>query len=272
MCLVTMGMNLYSQGVDPGLDFSDMRRIVRTVEQCTGIGTHPRHAWAGELVYTAFSGSHQDAIRKSLGRQQPDEAWQVAYLPIDPCDIGRSYEEVVRINSQSGKGGVLYVFEREFGITLPRWLQIELSRVVQRHAEQTGGEVGGSVIRQLFDAAFVAVPEGWQLGNFDIHRDGSRVRIEATVGGQGIAGEGNGAVEALMDALRQVHGVNGSVEAFDEYALGSGTAASAMACIKLRIGAQLSVGVALAEDTTTATLQAVLSAFGRQKAAVRAAA
>jgi 2-isopropylmalate synthase len=272
MCLVTMGMNLYSQGVDPGLDFSDMRRIVRTVEQCTGISTHPRHAWAGELVYTAFSGSHQDAIRKSLGRQQPDEAWQVAYLPIDPCDIGRSYEEVVRINSQSGKGGVLYVFEREFGITLPRWLQIELSRVVQRHAEQTGGEVGGSVIRQLFDAAFVAVPEGWQLGNFDIHRDGSRVRIEATVGGQGIAGEGNGAVEALMDALRQVHGVNGSVEAFDEYALGSGTAASAMACIKLRIGAQLSVGVALAEDTTTATLQAVLSAFGRQKAAVRAAA
>jgi 2-isopropylmalate synthase len=272
MCLVTMGMNLYSQGVDPGLDFSDMRRIVRTVEQCTGISTHPRHAWAGELVYTAFSGSHQDAIRKSLARQQPDEPWQVAYLPIDPCDVGRSYEEVVRINSQSGKGGVLYVFEREFGVTLPRWLQIELSRVVQRHAEQTGGEVGGSVIRELFDAAFVAVPEGWRLGNFDIHRDGNRVRIEASVGERAVAGEGNGAVEAMMDALRRVYGVTGSVEAFDEYALGSGTGASAMACIKLRIGAEVSVGVALAEDTSTATLQALLGAFGRQKAAVRVAA
>ena len=272
MCLVTMAMNLYSQGVDPQLDFSDMRRIVRTVEQCTGISTHPRHAYAGELVYTAFSGSHQDAIRKSLARQQADEAWQVAYLPIDPGDVGRSYEEVVRINSQSGKGGVLYVFEREFGITLPRWLQIELSRVVQRHAEQTGGEVGSAVIRQLFDDAYVAVPEGWRLGNFDIHRDGSRVRVEASIGGKDLAGEGNGAVEALMDALRRVHGVNGSVEAFDEYALGSGTAASAMACIKLQIGTEVSVGVALAEDTTTATLQAVLSAFGRQKAAVMMAA
>jgi 2-isopropylmalate synthase len=186
--------------------------------------------------------------------------------------VGRSYEEVVRINSQSGKGGVLYVFEREFGITLPRWLQIELSRVVQQHAEQSGGEVGSAVIRQLFDEAYVAVPEGWRLGNFDIHRDGSRVRIEASVGGKAIAGEGNGAVEALMDALRRVHGVNGSVEAFDEYALGSGTTANAMACIKLRIGTQISVGVALAEDTSTATLQAVLSAFGRHKAGVMMAA
>jgi 2-isopropylmalate synthase len=272
MCLVTMAMNLYSQGVDPQLDFSDLRRIVRTVEQCTGISTHPRHAYAGELVYTAFSGSHQDAIRKSLARQRDDEPWQVAYLPIDPCDVGRSYEEVVRINSQSGKGGVLYVLEREFGITLPRWLQIEFSRVVQRHAEQTGGEVGGAIIRQLFDEAYVAVPEGWRLGNFDIHRDGGRVRMEATVGGQDVAGEGKGAVEALIDALRRVHGVNGSVEAFDEYALGSGTAASAMACIKLRIGTEISVGVALAEDTSTATLQAVLSAFGRQKAGVSIAA
>ena len=272
MCLVTMAMNLYSQGVDPKLDCSDMRRIVRTVEHCTGISTHPRHAYAGELVYTAFSGSHQDAIRKSLVRQQADEPWQVAYLPIDPCDVGRSYEEVVRINSQSGKGGVLYVFEREFGITLPRWLQIELSRVVQRHAEQSGGEVGSAVIRQLFDDAYVAVPEGWRLGNFDIHRDGSRVRVVASIGGKDLAGEGNGAVEALMDALRRVHGVNGSVEAFDEYALGSGTAASAMACIKLQVGTEVSVGVALAEDTTTATLQAVLSAFGRQKAGVMKAA
>ena len=121
MDLVTVAMNLYSQGIDPRLDFSDMRRIIATVEACTEIATHPRHPYAGELVYTAFSGSHQDAIRKCLAKQRVSEPWRVAYLPIDPGDLGRRYEEVVRINSQSGKGGVLHVLERDHGITLPRW-------------------------------------------------------------------------------------------------------------------------------------------------------
>lgn len=263
MCLVTMGMNLYSQGVDPNIDFSDLRRIVDTVEYCTEIRTHPRHAYVGELVHTAFSGSHQDAIRKSLARQRDDEPWQVAYLPIDPRDLGRRYEEVVRINSQSGKGGVLYVLERDFGITLPRWLQIEFSRVVQAEAERTGGEVEGGAIRRLFDTAYVTVPAGWKVGDYDIRRDGERVRIAATVDGATLAGEGHGAVEALMDALQRTRGVSAVVESFDEYALGSGTAASAMACVRVRIGEQTTVGVALAEDTTSATLQAVLSAVGR---------
>jgi 2-isopropylmalate synthase len=271
MDLVTMAMNLYSQGVDPRLDFSDMRRIIDTVESCTEIRTHPRHAYAGELVYTAFSGSHQDAIRKSLAKQRADEPWQVAYLPIDPRDLGRRYEEVVRINSQSGKGGVLYVLERDFGITLPRWLQIEFSKVVQAEAERTGGEVEGGAIRRLFDASYVGVPAGWKVGDYDIRRDGDRVRIAATVDGVTLAGEGHGAVEALMDALQRTRGVHAVVESFDEYALGSGTAASAMACVRVRIGEETGVGVALGEDTTSATLQAVLSAVGRRVAVCAAA-
>lgn len=266
MCLVTMGMNLYSQGIDPKIDFSDLRRIVDTVEYCTEIKTHPRHAYVGELVYTAFSGSHQDAIRKSLAKQKDNEPWQVAYLPIDPRDLGRRYEEVVRINSQSGKGGVLYVLERDFGITLPRWLQIEFSRVVQNHAEKTGGEVEGAAIRQLFDTSYVTVPQGWRIGNYDIKRSGDKVSVDVAIEGKSVKGEGHGAVEALMDAVKRVHGVSGQIEAFDEYALGTGTGASAMACIKFRVGEEVTVGVALAEDTTTATLQAVLSAVGRQSA------
>ena len=136
--LITMAMNLYSQGVDPKLDFSQMHDIVAVVEECTEIRTHPRHPYAGELVFTAFSGSHQDAIRKSLAHYEEGKIWNVAYLPIDPHDLGRRYEEVVRINSQSGKGGVLHVLERDFGITLPRWLQIDFAKVVQREAERTG--------------------------------------------------------------------------------------------------------------------------------------
>lgn len=264
MDLVTMALNLYSQGIDPRLDLSDMRRIVATVEYCTGIDTHPRHAYAGELVFTAFSGSHQDAIRKSLARQRADEPWQVAYLPIDPQDLGRRYDEVVRINSQSGKGGVLYVLERDFGITLPRWLQIDFSKVVQRQAERSGGEIQGNEIRQLFDAAYVSAPVGWRIGDYSIRRDGNRVRLHASMDGMTLNGTGHGVVEALMEALQRLHRFKGVVEAFDEYALAAGTEASAMACVRIRIGDELSGGVALAEDTTIATLQAVLTAVGRQ--------
>ncbi|MFP5382672.1 MAG: alpha-isopropylmalate synthase regulatory domain-containing protein, partial [Gammaproteobacteria bacterium] len=228
--------------------------------------------WAGELVYTAFSGSHQDAIRKSLSQQQAGEHWQVAYLPIDPRDLGRRYEEVVRINSQSGKGGVLYVLERDFGITLPRWLQIAFSKVVQHEAERSGGEVEGAAIRRLFDTAYVTVPGGWRLGNYDVRREGDRVRVTAAVDGATIAGEAHGAVEALIDAVRRARGVQAVVESFDEYALGSGTEASAMACVQVRVGDSVRIGVALGEDTTSATLQAVLTAIGRQAEAGAAAA
>jgi 2-isopropylmalate synthase len=261
MDLVTAAMNLYSQGIDPDLDLSDMRRIIETVEFCTEIETHPRHAYAGELVYTAFSGSHQDAIRKSLAKQRADEPWQVAYLPIDPRDLGRRYEEVVRINSQSGKGGVLHVLERDFGMTLPRWLQIDFSRVVQHATEAQGGELSPLAIRELFDRAYVTGKRGVELSDYDLKRSGERVRIEARVGEFVLEGAGEGAVEALLEALASRCAVRGTIEAFDEFALESGTDARAMACVKLRVGAELGVGVAFAKDTTSATLQAVLNAL-----------
>jgi 2-isopropylmalate synthase len=259
--LVTMAMNLYAQGIDPELDLSDMRRIVETVEECTEIKTHPRHPYAGGLVYTAFSGSHQDAIRKSLSKQRDDEAWQVAYLPIDPRDLGRRYEEFVRINSQSGKGGVLHVLERDFGITLPRWLQIELAKVVQREAERTGCELDGAAIRGLFEACYVKTAAGFRLGNYELSRVGERVRLQLQLNGGKLTGEGQGAVSALLDAIRRAYGVEADVEAFDEYALESGTQASAMACVRLRAGTEVGVGVAFAADTTSAALQAVLTAL-----------
>jgi 2-isopropylmalate synthase len=287
MDLVTMAMNLYSQGVDPKLNLSDMRGIIETVEFCTEIETHPRHPYAGELVYTAFSGSHQDAIRKSLAKQRSDEPWQVAYLPIDPADLGRRYEEVVRINSQSGKGGVLYVLERDFGITLPRWLQIAFSKVVQEVAERTGNELEGAAVRELFDTAYVRAPAGFQLGDYQVQRVGERVRVEGSVSGKSVRGEGNGVVEAFMQGVRGSHGVSAIVEAFDEFALGQGATAPAMACVRLGVAmsggrehassrgpaaaveqTSAVVGVAFAEDTTAAALQAVLNALGRARALV----
>ncbi|HEX7477609.1 MAG TPA: 2-isopropylmalate synthase [Polyangiales bacterium] len=262
MDLVTFAMNLYSQGIDSGLDLSDMHRIIETVEACTAIETHPRHPYAGELVYTAFSGSHQDAIRKCLHLQQADEPWQVAYLPIDPGDLGRRYEEVIRINSQSGKGGVLHVLERDFGITLPRWLCIDLSRLVQREAEQSGGELEGSAIRRLFDAAYVSIPQGFRLSSYQVRRVADRIHLDADVSAMRVSGEGQGAVEALVTAL-QIDGAPAvRVESFDEYAVGSGTGAAAMACVRIGCGDATAIGVALSEDTTSAALQAVLTAIG----------
>ncbi|MES9847242.1 MAG: 2-isopropylmalate synthase, partial [Candidatus Thiodiazotropha sp.] len=149
MDLITMGMNLYSQGIDPEIDLSRPDEIIQIYAQCTGLPVHPRHPWVGELVYTAFSGSHQDAIRKCLHRQQSDEPWQVAYLPIDPQDIGRDYQAVIRVNSQSGKGGVAYVLERDYALMLPRWIQTELSAIVQRTSESCEGEVDSKTIFEL---------------------------------------------------------------------------------------------------------------------------
>jgi 2-isopropylmalate synthase len=261
MDLVTFAMNLYSQGIDPELDLSDMRRIIATVEHCTEIETHPRHAYAGELVYTAFSGSHQDAIRKSLAKQRADEPWQVAYLPIDPSDLGRSYEEVVRINSQSGKGGVLHVLERDFGLTLPRWLQIDFSQVVQRETERHGGELSPAAIRALFERTYVTAERRARLSDYRLNRSGDRVHVEADVGGAVLSGEGSGAVEALVNALAARYGIRGAIEAFDEFALESGTDAQAMACVKVRLGQEQGIGVAFAKDTTSAALEAVLRAL-----------
>ncbi len=265
--IVTMAMNLYSQGVDPRLDLSDVSEIIDCYTECTRMRVHPRHPWVGELVYTAFSGSHQDAIRKGMSHHRADGAWEVPYLPIDPRDLGRSYEEVVRINSQSGKGGVAHVLERDHGISLPRWLQQGLSRVVQADAEATGREVSSARVRELFDAHYVTAPADWTLHRYDLHREGERVRADVWVGAGGadlrLRGHGNGVVEALVDALGRQRGVAVEVERFDEHALSRGTDASALACVQVRVGDSQSSAAAFGEDTASAALQAVLTAVGR---------
>lgn len=272
MDLVTAAMNLYSQGVDPRLDLSGMREIIETVEACTEISTHPRHAYAGELVFTAFSGSHQDAIRKCLTQRKDGDVWNVAYLPIDPADLGRRYEEVVRINSQSGKGGVAHVLERDYRISLPRWLQIEFAQVVQREAENTGGEIDSRSIHQLFERDYLNIAAGWELHGYDLHRGDDGVEAALSFGEISLRGHGHGVVEAVVAALQQHCAAEIAVEAYDEFALGEGTAANALACIRVLINGAPFSAAALAEDTTSATLQALLSAVARAGVTSRSAA
>lgn len=264
MDLITCAMNLYSQGVDPQLDFSRMKEIVEVVQEVTDIRMHPRHPYAGELVYAAFSGSHQDAIRKCMARYNEGDIWEVAYLPIDPADVGRRYEEVVRINSQSGKGGVVHVLERDYGITLPRWLQVEFSRVVQKEAEVDGGEINGARIHQLFNRFYLQVEENWRLSSYDIRTTDHGVQAAITLGqGVQLTGQGSGAVGALVDALGNHFGYSVRVESFDEFSLGDNTSANAMACVKVEVDGKAYSAAALAKDTTTATFQALLNAVAK---------
>ncbi|PAV26967.1 2-isopropylmalate synthase [Tamilnaduibacter salinus] len=268
MDLVTMAMNLYSQGVDPRVDLSGMAEITDVVEACTEIATHPRHPYAGELVFTAFSGSHQDAIRKCLAQYQEGDQWEIAYLPIDPRDLGRRYEEVVRINSQSGKGGVAYVLERDYNISMPRWLQIEFAREVQQTAELDGGEVDSETVHRLFGDRYLAVRPEWRLRTYDLHRTDDRVTAVIEFGEDEqrtrLEGEGLGAVEAVAAALEKRHGFQLAVENYDEFALGEGTNANALACIRIQVDGHTHSSAALAEDTTSATLQALLSAVANR--------
>ena len=267
MDITTIAMNLYSQGVDPRLDLSNPDEIIQVVGECTRIPLHPRHPWIGELVYTAFSGSHQDAIRKCLQKQRPEEPWQVAYLPIDPKDLGRDYQAVIRVNSQSGKGGVAFVLERDYGLTLPRWLQVELAQAVQAESERRGGEVGSTDIHALFRANFVTDRHPLALLGYRLDRQGGRDTIEARLVDDGaekpVTGAGEGALSAFIDALmrhagRQIHVVD-----YSEHAIGAGTGAEAVAYVQLNIDGQRVSGVAMDHDTVSASLKAVLSACNR---------
>ncbi len=275
MDLVTLAMNLYSQGIDPGLDLSHPDEILAVVAECTGIPTHPRHPWVGELVYTAFSGSHQDAIRKCLKRQTADTPWQVAYLPIDPHDLGRSYQEVVRVNSQSGKGGVAFVMERDFGLNLPRWLQVELAQVVQRESEQRGGEVAGEDIHRLFRAHFVRDQGPVRLLGYRLNRNGHdelEVRLATAAGERLLKGAGQGAIAAFLDAWTGASGRVIQVLDYQEHALGEGTDAEAAAYVLLTLDGQRVAGAAIDQDVVGASLKAVLSALNRGADAAREAA
>jgi len=264
MDIVTMAMNLYSQGIDPELDLSDMGAIVECVEYCTKLAVHPRHAWAGELVYTAFSGSHQDAIRKSMDfhKDQGREHWNVAYLPIDPRDIGREYEEVVRINSQSGKGGVALVLERDFGITLPKWMHGELSVLVQAHVDQSGEEINPDKIYQIFKKNFLEVDDLWMLRDYSIHAKGEEVELEFNIGQAPVfKGTGKGAFEALVAAVKQRSNMSIRVTQFDEFALTEGTRSDAIAAVAIEVAGKNYSACAIDEDITKAGLQALLSAM-----------
>jgi 2-isopropylmalate synthase len=266
MDIVTMAMNLYSQGVDPELDLSRPDDIIQVVSECTGMSVNPRHPWVGELVYTAFSGSHQDAINKCLRQQQPDEAWQVAYLPIDPRDLGRDYQAVIRVNSQSGKGGVAFVLERDYGLRLPRWMQIELAQQVQSLSERQAGEIDSARIRDLFVQHFVADQTPTRLLAYRLDRNG-RDQIEARIGEGGaermIHGAGEGAISAFTAAWTAHSGQRLHVIDFSEHAIGEGADAEAIAYVQLTVDGLRVSGAAFDHDTVSASLKAVLSALNR---------
>ena len=266
MDIITMAMNLYSQGVDPELDLSNPDEIIEVVTECTRIPVHPRHPWIGDLVYTAFSGSHQDAIHKCLARQRQDEPWQVAYLPIDPKDLGRDYQAVIRVNSQSGKAGVAFVLERDYGLHLPRWLQVELSQLVQRESERRGGEMDGESLHALFMEHFVTDPGPGRLIGYSLSKNG-RDRIEVRVADAGgertLRGEGNGAIAAFVDAWSRHTGESVNVVGYAEHALTAGTDAEAIAYVQLNVDGRRVVAASTDRDTVSASLKAVLSAVNR---------
>jgi 2-isopropylmalate synthase len=282
VCLVTLGLNLFSQGVDPQIDFANIDEVKRTVEYCNQLPVHERHPYAGDLVYTAFSGSHQDAINKGLdalrrdaesaGVPVDDFTWGVPYLPIDPKDVGRTYEAVIRVNSQSGKGGVAYIMKTEHGLDLPRRLQIEFSRVVQEHTDSEGGEVDAKTMFGYFAEEYLERTAPVQLlrTRFETPEDavGDTVydRISATVVSNGeevtVTGAGNGPVAAFCQALGTV-GHDVRVLDYVEHALSAGGDARAAAYLECAIDGQVVWGVGIDSSITTASLKAVVSAVNR---------
>ncbi|MDN4575625.1 2-isopropylmalate synthase [Pandoraea cepalis] len=263
--LVTLGLNLYTQGVDPGLDFSNINEIARTSEECTQLPVHPRHPYVGDLVFTAFSGSHQDAIKKGLAAQKPDAVWEVPYLPIDPSDLGRTYDSIIRVNSQSGKGGIAYLLEQSYGVQMPRRLQVDFSSAVQRYTDETGAEVTASQIWQLFQKEYVASSEPVAyVGHTLSERDG-RQHIAVTVDIHGqrttVSGTGNGPLDALMHAMRTPV----RVQHYEERALTQGADARAIAIAEMAGDAIVgsAFGVGIDANLTTASIRAVISGINR---------
>lgn len=267
MDIVVMGMNLYSQGVDPKLDFSDMDRITSVVKECTQIDVHPRQPYSGGLVYTAFSGSHQDAIRKSLETYQEGDTWEIAYLPIDPRDVGRTYQDVIRVNSQSGKGGVAYVMDSKFGYQLPRWLQIEFSRIVQKSAETTGQEVSADNIWRLFKETYLDLPTPLTLNNFSINKQGGQETITGSIELNGesfdVDGTGKGMLEAFMDALQRTFDLELQIVEYGEHALSQSASAEAVTYIQVKHGNRRYTGIAINEDIVASSVNALLNAVSQ---------
>jgi 2-isopropylmalate synthase len=264
MDIVIMAMNMYSQGIDPKLDLHDMDKIVSVVRECTQIDVHPRQAYAGDLVFTAFSGSHQDAIKKCLDIYEEGAPWEIAYLPIDPRDIGRTYQDVIRVNSQSGKGGVAYVLANKFGFELPRWLQIEFSRVVQRYTEQSGQEIHPDQIWNLFNQHYLSNEKALSLENFSIEKRDGRETFAASIDYLGkpleISGEGDGVLDAFVEAMTVAMKQDFEIMEYGEHALGQGADAEAVTYIQIKSNGQRYSGVAISKDIIASSLNAFIGA------------
>ena len=272
--LVTLALNMLTQGVDPHLDFSNINPIMREVEYCNQLPVHPRHPYAGDLVFTAFSGSHQDAIKKGLNdlRNSNQEIWEVPYLPIDPNDVGRSYEAVIRINSQSGKGGVAYLLEKDHGLSMPRRLQIEFSQVVQKIADKTGKEISPSDIWQTFQETYLN-----ESGNFSFikHHINSHVSKEGIQMDEleillrsgseeiSIKGSGNGPIDALIDALNQNLNIDISITDYHQHAVSSGSDAKAVAYSEILYKDQSVWGIGMHQNTVIAGYVSVINGLNR---------
>ncbi len=262
--LVTLGLNLYTQGVNPQLDFSDIDGVRKVVEECNQIPVHPRHPYVGDLVHTAFSGSHQDAIRKGLTQQKEDALWEVPYLPIDPADIGRSYEAVIRVNSQSGKGGITYLLEQEYGISLPRRMQIEFSQVVQGETDRLGLEMSAQQIYALLRKEYLQANTPYAMISHRLQEENGNSAVDVEVHSDGETqhwrGKGNGALEALVGGLP----ISVEIMDYNEHAIGAGTNAKAAAYIELRVAGERPVhGIGIDENITTASFKALFSALNR---------
>jgi 2-isopropylmalate synthase len=283
MDIVTMAMNIYSQGIDPGLDFSDMDRIINVVEACTQLAVHPRHPYAGELVFAAFSGSHQDAINKCLAIDEqerqaegPNKHWKVAYLPIDPRDVGRTYQEVIRINSQSGKGGIAYVLEQDYGLILPRWLQVDFSPHVQRFAEQSETEVSTEQIRKIFQDTYIDVDKPISVESYQAARSKGSDQLTAMLvtetGRVEITSAGKGILDAFVSAINSKLDSRLVLVDYSEHTLGDNEQSEAMAYVQLNINGMRFCGAGCSEDIVGASLRAVLNAVSRAGVNIESAA
>jgi len=275
--IVTLALNLYTQGIDPGLDFSDINAVARTVEYCNQLPIHPRHPYAGDLVFTAFSGSHQDAIKKGFAVQQQDAAWNVPYLPVDPKDVGRSYDSVIRVNSQSGKGGVAYLLETEYGVVMPRRLQVEFSGVVQKHADSHGGEISAAGVWRLFSATYFDKAEPVRYREHHLFERGAvqGIRLNVEINGTShlLVGEGNGPIDAAVHALQSA-GIGVQVRSYEERSMSASSAAGdASACAFMEIanpeaGTEC-YGVGMDSNIVTASIKALVSGVNRAELAMQ---
>ncbi len=271
--IINVAMNLYSQGIDPELNITDIDRIIQTYEECTDLRVHERHPYAGQLVFTAFSGSHQDAINKGFHylREEKPKYWDVPYLPIDPTDLGRQYEAIIRINSQSGKGGVAFIMEHEFGYHLPKAMHPEFGGIIKQKSDALGKELSPDEIMEAFNESYLEAKGPFVLADYSIDTKGSQVTVHADILKDKetirITGSGNGPISAFFDALKNTGISKYRFEAYEEHALSRGADAEAVAYIQLENGGGRSIfGVGKDQNTTTASFRAIICALNRAAA------